>query len=68
MPQALLLKKTQGVAHRPGSSKKHKNPPSFGVGGRAAINEKVPPDVAMALHPQLAAQANAQKYYGGGIL
>lgn len=49
--QQALLAKTVGVAHRPGSVKKSRAPPSFGATARAAVNERVPPDVAMAMHP-----------------
>lgn len=51
--QTMLINKTVGVAHRPGSVKKNRVPGggSFGTTGRADIASKVPNDVAMAMHP-----------------
>lgn len=53
--QQVLLAKTVGVAHRPGSVKKNRSAAAFGASGAASgrsdITDRIVPDVAMALHP-----------------
>ena len=48
----VLLQKTSGVAHRPGSVKKQRAQPVFGgAAARSNVTDRVVQDVGMAMHP-----------------
>ncbi|PNW77229.1 hypothetical protein CHLRE_10g427750v5 [Chlamydomonas reinhardtii] len=50
--QQVLLQKTSGVAHRPGSVKKQRAQPVFGgAAARSNVTDRVVQDVGMAMHP-----------------
>ncbi|KAG2446184.1 hypothetical protein HXX76_000777 [Chlamydomonas incerta] len=50
--QQVLLQKTSGVAHRPGSVKKQRAQPVFGgAAARSNVTDRVVHDVGMAMHP-----------------